>query len=178
MATLTPQNSVVHVEDLLDVLVQLVALGQHVVEIVLAQHPAQRGLRQLAGRREVADLDHRALGIHHAEINDGVHLHRDVVAGDHVLGRHLVHHDAQIDAHHLLNERHQQEEPRALGAGVAAEREDDPALVLAQDARPDQRGSRTKTAMTMIGAKHHGFAPSSQVRLWRPTERARRGRRP
>ena len=33
------------VEHVLDVGVELVALGQHAVEIVLAQHPAQRGLR-------------------------------------------------------------------------------------------------------------------------------------
>jgi hypothetical protein len=69
------------VEDVLDVGVELVALGQHLVEIVLAQNPAQRGLRQLAGRSEIIeDLNHRALGVDHAEIDDGVHFDRDVVA--------------------------------------------------------------------------------------------------
>ena len=49
------------VEDLLDVEVQPLALGQHLVELVLAEHRAQRGLRQLAGGlEEVLDLDDRA----------------------------------------------------------------------------------------------------------------------
>ena len=51
------------VEDALDVGVELVALGQHLVELVLAEHRAQRGLRELAGRLlEVLDLDDRLLG--------------------------------------------------------------------------------------------------------------------
>ena len=40
---------------------------------------------------------------------------------------------AQVDAHHLLDERHEQNEARPLGAGIAAEREHDAALVFAQD---------------------------------------------
>src|SRR5262249_37182346 len=41
------------VEHVLDVGIELVALGQHLIEIVLAQHPAQRGLRKLAGCGEI-----------------------------------------------------------------------------------------------------------------------------
>ena len=76
------------VEDVLDVGVQLVALGQHLVELVLAEHRAQRGLRQLAGRLQIVlDLDDRPLRVDHAEVEHGVDLHRDVVARDHVLAR-------------------------------------------------------------------------------------------
>ena len=50
--------------------------------------------------------------------------------------RHLVDDDAQVDAHHLLDQRHEQHQARPLGAGIAPEREDDAALVLAQD--PDR----------------------------------------
>ena len=82
----------------------------------------------------IADLDYRAFGIDDAEIDYGIDLDRDVIARDHVLGRHLVDHHAQVDAHHLLNERHEQKETRPLGAGVAPEREHDAALVFAQDA--------------------------------------------
>src|SRR5262249_44801082 len=57
-----------------------------------------------------------------------------VVARDHVLGRHLVDDHAEIDPHHLLHQRHEQEESRSLGAGVTPEREHDAALVFAQDA--------------------------------------------
>jgi len=74
-----------------------------------------------------------AFGIDDAEIDHGADFDRDVVARDHVLRRHLVDDDAQVDAHHLLNERIKQNEPRPLGAGEAAERENHAALVFAQD---------------------------------------------
>src|SRR4029077_19943815 len=123
------------VEHVLDAGIELVALGQHLVEVVLAQYPAQRGLGELAGGDEIVpDLDDGALGIDDAEIDDGRDLDRDVVAGNHVLRRHLIDDDAQIDAHHLLDERHQEEKAGSLGSGIAAEREDDAAFVFAQHA--------------------------------------------
>src|SRR5215475_10046253 len=123
------------VEHILNVGVELVALGQHLVEVVLAQDPAQRGLRKLAGCGEIiVDLNHRALGIDDAEVDHGINFDRHVVARNHVLGRHLVDDHAEIDPHHLLHQRHEQEESRSLGAGVAPEREHDAALVFAQDA--------------------------------------------
>src|SRR5579864_9030718 len=123
------------VEHVLDSGIELVAFRQHFVEIVLAQHPAQRGLGELAGGDEIIpDLDDGALGIDDAEVDDGRDLDRDVVAGNHVLRRHLIDDDAQIDAHHLLDERHQEEKAGPLGSGIAAEREDDAALVFAQHA--------------------------------------------
>ena len=94
------------VEDLLDVAVELVALRQHLVEIVLAEHRAQRHLRELARRlEEIRHLDDRALGIDDAEIEHRVDLHRDVVARDHVLRRHVIDAHPQIDALHQLHER-------------------------------------------------------------------------
>ena len=94
------------VEHALDVDVQLLALGEQLVELVLAEHRAQRGLRELAGRlEEVLDLDDRVLRVDDAEVDHRVHLHRDVVARDHVLRRHVEHDGAQVDAHHLLDAR-------------------------------------------------------------------------
>ena len=58
------------VEHLLDVEVELLALGQQLVELVLAEHRAQRGLRELAGRlEEVRHLDHRLRGVDDAEVD-------------------------------------------------------------------------------------------------------------
>ena len=58
------------VEDALDVDVELVALRQHLVQLVLAQHRAQRGLRELARRFErIRDLDDRAFGVDDTEID-------------------------------------------------------------------------------------------------------------
>jgi len=56
------------------------------------------------------------------------------VAGNHILRRHHLHHHPEIDLHKLLHDRNQQEEPRALHTGEAAEREHDAALVFAQHA--------------------------------------------
>src|SRR5579884_3653253 len=84
------------VEDLLDVVVELVALGEHLVELVLAEHGTQRGLRELAGGGEkILDLDDRLVGVDDAEIDHRIDLDRDVVARDHVLARHVVHDGAQ-----------------------------------------------------------------------------------
>ena len=133
MDTLTTPALGLLVEYVLNIGIELVALGQHLVEVMLAEDPAQCRLGELAGRRKViADLDDRAFGIDHPEINDGTHLDRDVVAGDHVLRRNFIDDNAQIDTHHLLNERHQQKEAGAFRPRVTAECEYDATLVFAQ----------------------------------------------
>ncbi len=123
------------VENVLDVVVELVALGEHLVEVVLAEHRAQGRLGEFARRLlEVLHLDHRLVGLHHPEINDRVDLHRDVVARNHVLRRNVEHQRALVHAHHLLHVGQQQDQPRPLHAGEAPEREHDAAFVLAKDA--------------------------------------------
>ncbi|KQQ87920.1 hypothetical protein ASF77_14420 [Massilia sp. Leaf139] len=103
------------VEHLLDVDIQALALGQHVVELVFAEHRAQRRLRQLAGRlHEVRHLDDGALGVDDAEVQHGIHLHRHVVARNHILLRHVEHHRAQVDPHHLLQYWDQDDQARPL----------------------------------------------------------------
>src|SRR4029453_2080910 len=63
------------VEHVLDIGVELVALGQHLVEVVLAQHPTQRGLRELAGCKEIViDLNDRTFGVDYGEIDHRIHL--------------------------------------------------------------------------------------------------------
>ena len=126
---------------------ELLAFGEHLVEIVLSEHRAQRGLREHVGRRhEILDLDDRALGIDDVEIEHRVDLHRDVVARDHVLARNFDHLDAQIHPDHFLDERNQQHEAGALDALKAAEREDHGAFIFAQDShRGDQQNDRHET---------------------------------
>ena len=121
------------VENALDVDVQLFALRQHRIELVLAEHGTERRLRELArGFEGIGDLDDRLLRVDDPEVNDRVDLHRDVVARDHVLRRHVEHDHAEIDLDHALHERDQDDEPRALDAREAAEREDHAPLVLVQ----------------------------------------------
>jgi len=52
-----------------------------------------------------------------AEVEHGADLDRNIVAGNHVLRRHFVDHHAQIDAHHLLDERHQDEQTGTFRSG-------------------------------------------------------------
>ena len=88
---------------------------EHFVELVLAQHRAQRRLRELAGRLErVRDLNDRLRRIDDAEIDDGVHLHRNVVARDDVLRRHVQHDHAQVDLDHALDDRNHEDDARSL----------------------------------------------------------------
>jgi hypothetical protein len=124
------------VEALLDVLVEPLALGEQGVQLVPAEHRAQRRLRQLRGRfEEVGDLDHRPLRIDDAEIKHGIDLDRHVVAGDHVLAGHVHGDHPQIDTDDLLDERDDDDQPRPLDLPETAEHEDDAALVFEQDAK-------------------------------------------
>src|SRR4029453_6642784 len=123
------------IEHVLNIGIEPVPLGQHRVEVVFAQHPAQRRLRELARRYKIiVNLNNRPLGVHDAKIDDGIHLDRDVIAGNHVLSWHFIDDNPKIDPHHLLHKRHKQEKSRPLRAGVAPQREYDPAFVLTQDA--------------------------------------------
>ena len=78
------------VEDALDVGAKLLALGQHLVELMLAQYGAQRRLCEHVGGWKVGlDPYDCTFRIDDIEVKDRVHLHGDVVTGNHVLGRNL-----------------------------------------------------------------------------------------
>ncbi|MNV30816.1 hypothetical protein D3C71_1220980 [compost metagenome] len=110
---------------------------------MFAEHGPQGGLRQLAGaHKEVFDLNDRLLRVKNPEVEHCVNLHRDVVAGNHILCRHIEHHGAQIHANHLLHHRNQQNQSRPLDPPKAPELEHHPALVFAQN--PDGREHQHK----------------------------------
>ena len=122
------------VDDFLHVVVELVALRQHLVEVVLAEHRAQRGLGELAGGHVVVlDTDHRALRVHHPVVEHRVHVHGDVVLGNDVLARHVQGDHPQVHADELLDHRDDDDQAGAFHALEAAEEEDDPPLVLGHD---------------------------------------------
>src|SRR5258705_266557 len=124
----------VQVENLLELLVDLLALREQVVEIQLAERAAQRGLRELGGGvEEVLHLDDGLLRVDHAEVDHRGDLEADVVAGDHVLGRDVPRHRAQVHLHHPVDARDDPVEARALHLGEAAEPEDDAGFVLLDD---------------------------------------------
>jgi hypothetical protein len=131
--SLDPPGLGLGIQNALDVGAELLALGEHLVQFVLAEHRAQGRLGEhVGGGKIVLDLDDGPLGIAHVEVEHRVDLHRDVVAGDDVLGGNFDDLDAQIDPDHLLDERNQQDEARSLYRLEAAQGEDDGSFVLPQ----------------------------------------------
>ena len=125
----------------LNVGAELFPLGEHFVELMLSQHGTQGRLRQhVGGRKIVLNLNNRVFGIDDIEIEYRVDFHRDVVARDHILARNLDDLDAQIHAHHFLDEGNQQHQSRPFDPLETPERKDHGALVFAQDlhARHDE----------------------------------------
>ncbi len=129
-----PHGSVCFVDDLLELLVDLLAVAQQIVQVGLAEGAAQRGLRDLRRRLDVVrHLRDGVVGVDHAEVDHRVDLDGDVVAGDDLLRRHLMGDGAQVDARHAVDEGNDEEQARALGPLNAAQAEDDAALVLLDD---------------------------------------------
>ena len=155
------------VDDRLQDRVDLVALREQFVEHVLAEHRAQRRLRDLRGRGHVVlDLDDRRLRLHDPEVRDGVHTHGDVVLRDHLLRRDVQRHGTEVDLDHPVDDRDQQEEPGALRLRQQpAEPEHDRTLVLACDLHRREQDTITRTAMTAttISADVHSSVPSVVV---------------
>ena len=103
------------VDDLLEARVQLLALGEQLVERRLAEHAPQRRLRELRRRVEIVlDLHDRLVRVHDAEVDDRVDLHRDVVPRDDVLRRHVVDDGAQRHPDHRLERPEDEDEPGPL----------------------------------------------------------------
>ena len=104
------------VKDLLQLGVNLFALGENRVQFELAYQAAQGGLRELGSCVQVIlDLRESEIRVYHAEIADRVYLHGDVVARDHVLRRHVERFDSQGDARELVDrERRRAAGPRLL----------------------------------------------------------------
>ncbi len=167
------------VDDPLQDLVDLVALGEQLVEHVLTEHRPQRRLGDLRGRdHEVLDLYLRGVRVHDPEVGDGVHADRDVVLRDHLLRRHVERDGAEIDLRHLIDERDDQEQARALGnREQPTQSEDHAALVLPRDLdgqEQEQHDDHDDCCDHDQRDIHQG--PSSSLdAAWDPTSRRRSG---
>ncbi len=128
-----PHGSVPLVDDLADHGVEALALRQQLIELGLADHTAECGLCELAGREQVVlDLDERFDRVGDPKIHDRVDLDRHVVPGDHILWRDVHGHDAQRNSDHSLDAEGQQEDQTgSLRTGQPAQPEDDAAFIFA-----------------------------------------------
>ena len=83
--------------DVLEAVVQLLALGEELVQGGLPEDRPQRRLGQLLGGIEVVrHLHDRLRRVHDVEVDDRVDLDGDVVPRDHVLRGHLQGDGAQV----------------------------------------------------------------------------------
>jgi hypothetical protein len=122
------------VDDLLDLGVEVVPLGEDFVQVRFRQDRAQGRLTYLRGREHIVlHFHHRFDGLDHLEVDDRVNLHRDVVLGDDVLGRNIEGHDLEVGLYHSVHDRDEQEQSRTLGADHTPEPEDHAPLVLSDD---------------------------------------------
>src|SRR5260370_27127940 len=78
--------------------VDFIALRKNFIEFELSDDAANGGLRELRGRiRVVLHLRKRAVSVDHAEVANGVDLHRDLVARDDVLRRNFEGLNSHVD---------------------------------------------------------------------------------
>ena len=137
--------------------VDLFPLGQQFVQLALAADAAQRHLCELGGGKQIIlDFAHRQIGIEHAEIKHGVDLHRNVIAGDHVLRRDIHGHRAQIHLDHLFDARNDVNHPRTARTDHATEAKNHAALILFEnlDAADDRRHRNDEKCRYRSKSKH------------------------
>jgi hypothetical protein len=116
---------------------KLLALLQHIVERVLADDVAQSRERHLDDRvRDVLHFDDREIGFDDAVPDDGIDLDRDIVARHCLLLLDTVGQHTHVDLGCAVDaKRKDPEEPRAAGADIASEAEDERALKLLRHAK-------------------------------------------
>ncbi|EKD33755.1 MAG: 23S rRNA methylase [uncultured bacterium] len=152
------------VDDLLDIGIQLFPLRQHLVQIVLAEDRAQGGLGKLIGRiEEMLDLDDRLFRIDHPEIEHRIDPHRDVIPGDHILGRDIQGHHPQIDPEGALNTGHDNSQAGHFHPLKPAEKEDHQSLILGHNFereryQPDQQ-SHQRHILQQGNRDHISYPP-------------------
>src|SRR5664279_2060088 len=124
----------VDVEDLADVQVDPVGLREGLVERVLTDHLAQRGLGDLVDRGvDVLDRDDRLHRVNDLEVGHRRHVDADVVTSDDALGLDRHGDDPQRDPVQHVDERDDHPQAWSAHADDATESEQDPDLVLLDD---------------------------------------------
>ena len=128
------------IDDLLKAVVDLLTFREERVQLGLSEDAAQGGLRNLrCGADMVGDVHDGGHGVQDVEVDDRVYAHGDVVFGDRLLARHVHRDRTQIDLHHPLDDRDDDEEAGTARALQTAETEDDTSFVLLDDADGERR---------------------------------------
>jgi len=114
--------------------IDFITLREQVVQFGLATDASERGLSELAGGIEIIfngnDGLHR---IHYPEVDHGTHLHRYVVARDHILRGDIGRDKTKAHPLHAVNIRDENDQPRSLGTNHPPQPKDHPALVFIEN---------------------------------------------
>jgi hypothetical protein len=158
------------VDDLLEMGVDLIPLGQQLVHVAVADHRPQRRLSHL-GHREgvILHVEDRLDRVHDPVVDHGVHLERDIVPGDGLLGRHRRRDDLHVHLAEPIRDRVHPGQARLADARQQpAPAEDDASLELGDDleaehaGHPNPRRVARRATRTAGGA---GLAASVRVAL-------------
>src|SRR5439155_17960936 len=123
------------VDDLLQLLVDRLALREQVIQGGLAEYTAQRRLRhQRSGFEKVLHFHDGGLRIDHAKINNRIDRHRHVVTRHYLLPFDADGDDAQIHSDHAIDNRDEKNQTRPFRAEQFSEAKNHAAFILAQDA--------------------------------------------
>ena len=108
----------------------------------------------------VLHFDHGLARLDHAEVDDRADLHRDVVARDDVLRRHVVHDRAKADADDPIDRTEDEDDARSFRLRQELpEAEDHAALVLREDLNRRQQVEHDHDAENQRRRNHHDESP-------------------
>ena len=116
---------------LLELLVDLVAVNEQLIQIRLAQHRSQTCLRNLPGSAIIVfHLDDGARGVEDAIVRHGIDPNSDIVSCDRLLGRDVQGDHSQVYLHHAIHERDDQKDTWSLGSLQSSQAKDYAALIF------------------------------------------------
>src|SRR5216683_6639250 len=137
------------------ILIDLLAVGEQLVQRGLSECGSQRCLRDLGGRVDVVEhLSDGSLRIDDLEIDDGVDLRGHVVVRDDLLRGHFERDHAEVDLDEAIDaERDDEEQTWAFERDQAAQPKNHPALVFVRDAQAGEDDDEQQ---------HHDYAQNHQ----------------
>ena len=114
--------------------VDLVSLGQQLVQIACPHDASKCGLSQLGGGiKIILHFDDRLIWIHDAKIDDGIHFNGDIVTGDDILGRDVQRDQSQTDPHQLVDSGDDKNDTWPFGPNQPSQSEDNPSFIFPED---------------------------------------------
>src|SRR5207245_4805581 len=123
------------IDDLLQFLVDRLALRKQVIQGGLTEHAAQGRLRhKRSGFEKVLYFHDRGLWIDDPEIHNRIDRHRHVVTRHYLLLLDTDGDDAQIHSHHAIDDRDEENQSGSFCAEQFSQTKNHAALVFAQDA--------------------------------------------